>query len=407
LKGGTARMHFGLMKAGWKAVARHGHRLLPLACCLCPTVVARAQDVGNDEPHTLAGHVMHAEKGGLAPVRGVMVTLHRVGADRAGPIDSMRTGADGHYTFTFRPSGNADAVYLASVGYHGIIYFSTPASTSQGVPDGDITVFDTTSGPVPIRTAGHHIIVSAPRGDALREIEEVYELSNDSSVTRVARGDRVPVWSATAPDDVSDIRGAPTPDIAPAAILVRGREVELYAPISPGMRQLAYGYKVRAGGFPLTLPLRAPTEVLEVLVEESAGYAEGAGVAELAPVSKGGRTFRRFLAQDVPANSVLRIAVPAAVSHTDAKVIRGIVIALAAIMGLALAWALILRPRAQGYASASSAAAEALIHDIAALDAAREQRRAETPNERELYVQTRAELGERLRRALASPDASH
>src|SRR5689334_20907185 len=394
--------HFGLTRAA----AQHCRRLLTFAWCVLLPATTLAQDA-NDEPHKLAGHVMHAEKGGLAPVRGVMVTLHRVAADRAGPIDSTRTGADGHYTFTFRPSGNGDALYLASVGYHGIMYFSTPASASQGVPDGDITVFDTTSGPVPIRTAGHHIIVSAPRGDALREIEEVYELSNDSSVTRVARGDSVPVWSTVAPDDVTDIRGAPTADIAPAAIVVRGRQVELYAPISPGMRQLAYGYRVPAGGFPLTLPLRTPTEVLEVLVEESAGYAEGAGLAELAPVSKGGRTFRRFLAQDVPANSVLRIAVPAAVSHSDSKITRAIVIALAALMGLALAWALILRPRASAVSPTSSAAAEALIHDIAALDVAHEQRASTTPNDEAQYVETRAELETRLRRALAGQDASH
>jgi len=76
-------------------------------------------------------------------------------------------------------------------------------------------------------------------------------------------------------------------------------------------------------------------------------------------------------------------------------------------MGLALAWALILRPRASAVSPTSSAAAEALIHDIAALDVAHEQRASTTPNDEAQYVETRAELETRLRRALAGQDASH
>jgi 5-hydroxyisourate hydrolase-like protein (transthyretin family) len=391
-----------------KAAARYGCRLLAFAAL---TIGVQAQAPDN-APRQLTGHVMRAVKRGLAPERGMMVTLHRVGADRAGPVDSTRTGADGRYAFTYRPSGNADAVYLASVGYQGIMYFSTPASASQPVPDGDITVFDTTSGPVPIRVAGHHIIVSAPRGDGLREVEEVFELSNDSSVTRIARGDSVPVWSALAPNDAMAIRGAPTSDIAPAAISVRGRRVELYAPISPGMRQLAYGYTVRAGSFPLTLALPAPNEVLEVLVEESAGHAEGAGLAELAPVSKGGRTFRRFLAQDVAANAAVRVDVPSAVSHESARTTRWITIALAASMAVALAWALARRrtsvaPAMDTPASTPRSVVEALLFEIASLDAAHEKITAPLPDERARYDQARAALKLKLVRALASRGGAH
>ena len=44
-------------------------------------------------------------------------------------------------------------------------------------------MFDTTSGPVPLMVQGHHLVVSAPKPDGGREIVEVYELSNDSTVT--------------------------------------------------------------------------------------------------------------------------------------------------------------------------------------------------------------------------------
>jgi len=390
-----------------KAAARHGCRLFVFAAM---AIAVQAQEPPPDSaPRRLTGHVMRAVKRGLAPERGIMVTLHRVGADRAGPIDSARTGADGRYGFTYRPTGSADAVYLASVGYQGIMYFSTPTHASQAVPDGDITVFDTTSGPVPIRVAGHHVIVSAPRGAALRDVEEVFELSNDSSVTRIARGDSVPVWSTLAPNAAEGVRGAPTSDIAPEAIAVRGRRVELYAPVSPGMRQLAYGYTVRAANFPLTLTLPVSTEVLEVLVEESAGTAEGGGLNELAPVSKDGRTFRRFLAQDVHADAAVRIAVPAAVSHQSARTARWVTIALAALLVVALTWALLRRrPRetvTAGRAQPTSREiVESLLFEIASLDAAHEKVDAPLPDERARYEQTRASLKLRLVRALASKE---
>ena len=361
---------------------------------------ARAQEPPDDSPRRLAGHVMRAVKEGLAPMRGMMVTLHRVGADRAGPVDSMRTAANGAYAFTYRPSGSGDAVYLASVGYEGIMYFSTPASSAQAVPDGDITVFDTTSGPVPIRTAGHHVIVSAPRSDGRREVEEVFELSNDSSVTRIARGDSVPVWSSVAPNGATGVQGAPTSDIAPAAIIVRGRRVELFAPISPGMRQLAYGYALDAGTFPLLLPLATSTQVLEVLVEEQSGYAEGGGLAELSPVSKGGRTFRRFLAQDVPANAELKIVVPASVSHSASRMAAWIAGGSAVLMALALAWTLMRRTSLEQWAGVSSRDdAAALLHEIAALDAAHTA--GTLPDESVAYDRRRSELKARLARALA------
>ena len=45
----------------------------------------------------------------MLPVANVWVTLHRVAAVGAGPMDSTRTGADGRYAFAFR-AGPADSV---------------------------------------------------------------------------------------------------------------------------------------------------------------------------------------------------------------------------------------------------------------------------------------------------------
>ena len=48
-------------------------------------------------------------------VGGVMVTLHRVGPDRSGPVESMRTRGDGSYAFRYQPTGSEDAIYFVSL----------------------------------------------------------------------------------------------------------------------------------------------------------------------------------------------------------------------------------------------------------------------------------------------------
>jgi hypothetical protein len=89
---------------------------------------------------------------------------------------------------------------------------------------------------------------------------------------------------------------------------VSGRAL-LFAPLPPGIRQLAFHYTLGAGDFPLKIPVERATQVLEVLVEERDARVDGARVREVAPVAVSGRTMRRFLAQDVPANAVLTVQV--------------------------------------------------------------------------------------------------
>src|SRR5687768_9185000 len=117
------------------------------------------------------------------PVPDVIVTLHRVGPDSAGPVDSVRTDATGRYAFRFRRWGSPDAIYFAASVYRGIAYFSAPLRgvTMRG-DEHEIMVFDTTSRPLRFGVQGHHLVVGAPRPTGLRDIVEVYELSNDTVV---------------------------------------------------------------------------------------------------------------------------------------------------------------------------------------------------------------------------------
>ncbi|MFL5571889.1 MAG: hypothetical protein ACJ78R_00085, partial [Gemmatimonadaceae bacterium] len=59
-------------------------------------------------------------------VSGAWVVLHRVGPDRAGPLDSTLSDARGRYSFNYVRSGSDDAIYFVSASYDGIAYFTPP-----------------------------------------------------------------------------------------------------------------------------------------------------------------------------------------------------------------------------------------------------------------------------------------
>lgn len=242
----------------------------------------------------------------MLPVPHIWVTLHRVGSDRAAPLDSMRADANGRYAFTYRPTGDASAIYFVSARYGGIAYFTPPLDDVMVKGEkAEIAVYDTTSAHVVIGVRGHHVVVSAVDANAQRSIMEVYELANDSSVTRVAAegGKAGPVWSAAVPKGATGFR-VTQGDIPAAAVAFAQGHVSVFAPISPGLAQLAFSYSLPASAFPLSVPIESPTQILEVLVEDEKGSVSGAQLKEKAPVSLERRSFRRFLADDVPERAV-------------------------------------------------------------------------------------------------------
>jgi len=141
-------------------------------------------------PQEVSGRIVRPGVRRMDPVTGAWVVLHRVGSDGAGPLDSLQSDARGRFSFKYQRTGSADAVYFVSAMYDGIAYFTPPLPEGKvSGENGEITVFDTTSGHVPITLQGHHVVVSAVDANSLRTVVEVYDLSNDSSVTRVAAGD--------------------------------------------------------------------------------------------------------------------------------------------------------------------------------------------------------------------------
>ena len=357
-------------------------------------------------PRTVNGRVVRPDRSGMITVSQAWVTLHRVAADSSGPVDSVRTDANGRYSIRYKPVGG-DAVYFASSTYSGVAYFTAPLPPRDAAgDDGEITVFDTTSAPVPIQTRGRHLVVSASSVDGRRTLVEVFELSNDSTVTAVSGARGRATWSAALSPNGKDFQVGQS-DIGGKAVQFRDGRVLVYASISPGIRQIAFSYSVPASDFPLEIPVADPVSVFEVLVEDPGATASGGGLAEQEPVSLEGRSFRRFLAQNVRSGAKLVINVGAPTTPRGNRMLYVTVVSAAVIMLLALGFALTRRRSARVVVEAQAPDDAAHIaRDIAELDDAFERVASPSDTERDAYHQRRDELKTRLATALAKQEVT-
>jgi hypothetical protein len=334
------------------------------------------------------------------PIPGVMVTVHRVGQDSAGALDSARTNAQGRYTVHYNRFGD-DAVYFAAAIYSGIAYFSAPLQSARATGEqGEITVFDTTSRAVEMHVRGHHLVVSGPRPDGKRDIVEVWEISNDTTVTVVGRDSLAPVWTGSLPRGATNVSGGQG-DVSPGAIVARGDRVALLAPFGPGVKQISYSYTLPGSSFPLVITLERATGVLEVLLEEPAAQVTGAALRAMDAATTGGRTFKRFLAQDVGAGDSFRVIVPTTTATTRTWVLAILSGTIALIMVGALVRALGRRGgRTRPRASRAAPYTEELLDSIVRLDARHES--GDPTLDETSYVEARASLKTQLADALAA-----
>ena len=352
-------------------------------------------------PSLVEGRVVRPAVTGEVPVPGVVVTIHRVGPDSAGPLDSMRTDARGAYRFTYRRFGDPTALYFAASVYDGIAYFSAPfrGGAVRG-DDAEIVVFDTTTQPVRITVQGHHLVIGAPRPTGLRDIVEVYELSNDTVVTAVGRDSMTAIWSAPLPVGATNFT-AGQGDVAASSIQRRDGQVVLLPPFAPGVKQISFTYALDSRAFPLDLTLDRANGLLEVLLEEPGAQVRSPSLRSQGNATTQGRTFKRFLAQNAPAGERVRIDVPstafAARSTLVAAVAAGV--ALAMVAALWIAYRRGTRTRAPTPRAPRDESVADLASAIAALDARHE---ANDPSLSSAdYAAERAALKARLAAALA------
>jgi hypothetical protein len=128
---------------------------------------------------------------------------------------------------------------------------------------------------------------------------------------------------------------------------------------------------------------------------------------EVAPVNADGRTFRRFLAQDLAANTVVRIDVPSAGGPKPERVDLAVGAAIAAAMLVALLFAMRRSRRPLRFSPVAEpvptdgSRSSAFARQIAELDENFERFAPPNDAERAAYRSRRAELKQQLADALA------
>ncbi len=349
----------------------------------------------------------------VRPVPNVWVVLHRVAPELAGPLDSIRTDAAGAYRFRFTPSGGDQAVYFVSASYGGIAYFSNPLKEPETRgDDAQIAVFDTTSRAFPLTVRGRHLIVSAPDSTAHRTLVEVFEVSNDSTLTIVApeSADAQPTWTFSVPREAIDLQ-AGQGDLPADAFVQSIGKVSLYSALAPGLKQVSVSYRLPASAFPLDLRIGDGAVVLEVLMEEPDAHVHGADLAAVPAVTLEGRQFQRFLAQDVQPGTVIYLEPPSGGIAGRTLYVAVLVAAVALLVLLSVLRAGINRqrpladtgPGRPGRPAASDVATpDRLAREIADLDAAFARQGNPSESVRTAYERRRAELAAVLREALAA-----
>lgn len=425
-------------KNRWRRVVL-GVAVTTLSVCIVPPTMARAQLAPSSPPQVRAattqapstrtgiarsvdGRVRRPDEAkgdstGMGPAVGAWVTLHRVGRDTAGPVDSVLSSRTGRYQMTWRAPANDSAVYFASVTWGGIAYFSSPLrALNNTAGDAEITVFDTTSVVHPMSVKGRHLIVGRADSLNMRTIIEVFELQNDSLKTLVSLDAAAPTvtWSIAIPTAAKNVH-ATQGDVPDEAFAHEPGRVSVFAPIAPGLKQVAFTYQLHADDFPLQYRAEGGAVVFEVLMEDLEGKVFGDGFQPVDAVTLENRQFARFLSQDVADGSPITVEVPSGMGGTK---YYGIGIAVAIGFMLLLFMTRSMQRRANAHVGDGVKAPslrvpingrtptlpmhERLAQEIVALDTIYGQQQAPSDSVTTAYRQRREELKAALADALAS-----
>ncbi len=388
-------------------------------CALVLVTVPRAAldaQTPQPEPRRVEGRVVRpapfieGDTTAVVSVPDLWVTLHRVAPSLAGPLDSMRTDREGRYRFSFTPSGGPEAVYFVSASYGGIAYFTNPLRGLETTgAAAEIAVFDTTSRAFPLTVRGRHLIVGSLDSAGFRTVVEIFEISNDSTRTLIAREtpDADPTWVVAVPMAAREVKAGQGDLPADAFVQSQGK-VSLYAALAPGLKQLSISYSVAEKDFPLEFAITDGAVVLEVLLEEPEARVNGANLVVSEPVALEGRQFQRYLAQDVRAGNSIVVEAPGGALGGRGLYVTVLLGAIGFLMLLALLRAGIRKqkPLEQTGVPLSMIpevpTPERLAREIADLDAAYAAHAAPSDAMKVAYERRRAELAAVLREELAA-----
>lgn len=329
------------------------------------------------------------------PVPGARVVLHRVGRERQGPIDSSTTDAAG--AFRFRFPADTSAVFLVSARWGGIEYFSPPVHLDPERPDTALRVVAAdTSSTAPVALEARHLVVGPPGSGGARGVLDVIVLRNPGDRTRVAGDSTRPSWAGALPSGSTGLELGEG-EYSPAAVTRSGDRLLLFAPIAPGARQLVVEYTLPADLRATELVMEQSTELLNLLLAEPGAEVRAPGLALADTQVIEGRSYRRWTGA-VAAGTRVRITFPG-----PPLAARWLLPALVTAVGGALALAALWLGRRAAAGPDPAAAADALVAQLAGLDARYRGREADTPPEEwQRYREERGRLKARLEAALRS-----
>lgn len=328
------------------------------------------------------------------------VVLHEVSASGGRAVDSARTDRLGVY-FLRAPERDTSAVYIASVTFLDITYFSDPVRATEFTSDtaSTLLVYDTSSVAPPIIVRQRHVVVRAPEPDGTRSVLELLVLENQGSVTRISSDTSRPVWQGAIPAGAFNLEVVPG-DVSPEAVYLRGNSVALSAAVPPGeanQKQIVFGYMLPRGTRRLTVPFDQPIERVQILIEDEgvqllSGPVHSSGTEQVEDIR-----FARFEAVNVTAG--LEASFSLTGSSIPAVALLWMVLAISGITMLIVFAVWVRRPEV---VAAGSERVDVLAAQAAALDARFKNLGANaTAAERREYEKERAALKARLAQALA------
>lgn len=344
-----------------------------------------------------AGRVVRVSAGDTLPVGGVPVVLHRVGRAAQGPIDTVRADVRGRFSVRFTP--DSSAAYLLSVRYDGIEYFSSPVGSEPARADTAIVlVVADTSSAAPVSMRERTLLISRPDASGTRAVVDWFVLQNAGERTRVAPDSSQPSWSAPLPPDAQNVELADLrlSQFSPDALEFRHDSVLVFAPLSPGRKELVLQYRIPGTLRSFSVPAAPGTDSIFVLLEERSARVTAPAMLVADSQRLDGR---RFLRWEGKLGDAARLEIRFAPAPLSPRITLLLLVGVSG-LGFVLLAVVALRRRR----SAASPDPVYLADAIARLDLAQLERGGGvSQQEQERYLGERARLKDVLTRALAGP----
>jgi hypothetical protein len=220
---------------------------------------------------TTGGRIVRLTGNDTIAAPRVQVVLHRVGASGQGPLDTVFTDPAGRFRFRF--AADTASVFLLSARYAGIEYFSRPVSGDPARADTSLTVIVAdTSSAQPVSVRQRTLLVSRPDESGTRVVIDWLVLSNRGPLTRVAPDSVRAAWGGPLPEAAQNVEMADSrlSQFAVEAISFRRDSALIFAPLSPGDKELMLQYRIPGTLREFVVPASVSESVFVLLEEPGA-----------------------------------------------------------------------------------------------------------------------------------------